>query len=214
MFITKLSNLLILSGIIIIVLTFYPVFKEELIYWVHRSTHQEFTLAERPDQVAEIQRLQRTSSNYSSSALVPVSFAFSLVIPNIGVNSVVFPKINSGDPQEYLPVLKKGVAHALGSSLPNEKGVVYIFAHSTDAFYNIGQYNAVFFLLNKLNSGDEVYIFFEQQKYTYKVSDKRIIDPIDVSETVANLKGNYLVLQTCWPPGTTLKRLLVIASKT
>ena len=39
-----------------------------------------------------------------------------------------------------------------------------------------------------------------------------IIDPDEVSLlTQAQESGEQLVLQTCWPPGTTWKRLIVIA---
>ena len=48
---------------------------------------------------------------------------------------------------EFLPVLRKGIAHAKGTALPNEtNGNVYLFAHSTDSLLNVGRYNAVFTL--------------------------------------------------------------------
>ena len=99
----------------------------------------------------------------------------------------------------------------MGSVLPNEFGPVFIFAHSTDSFYNIGAYNAEFFLLNKLLAGDEAIIFYKDKKYKYKVIDKKVVEADDISAEVKKLTGSHLVLQTCWPPGTTLKRLLVIA---
>jgi hypothetical protein len=39
-----------------------------------------------------------------------------------------------------------GVAHAKGTVFPH-KGNIYLFAHSTDNWWNVGRYNAVFYLL-------------------------------------------------------------------
>jgi len=65
--------------------------------------------------------------------------------------------------------------------------------------------------LGKLTDGDEIYIYYNNQKYTYKVVDKKVVDPSAVFYLGKNGRGNTLTLQTCYPPGTTLKRLVVIA---
>ncbi|MGH7246397.1 MAG: sortase [Candidatus Levyibacteriota bacterium] len=144
--------------------------------------------------------------------LIPKDTHFAIMIPKIGANARVFPNVDAGNEKEFLPILKKGVAHAKGSSLPGLRGTTYLFAHSTDSLFDVGQYNAIFYLLKDLVPGDQIVVFFENKRYNYAVSDKKIIDPNDVSFL---LKGtapeSELVLQTCWPPGTTWKRLMVIA---
>jgi sortase A len=107
----------------------------------------------------------------------------------------------------------QGVAHAKGSVFPNLKGNTYLFAHSTDNFWDVGRYNAVFYLLKDLKKGDDVIVFFENKRYNYVVTGSKITDPSNVSYLVNAQKGNeqQLILQTCWPPGTTLQRLLVFA---
>jgi sortase A len=90
-------------------------------------------------------------------------------------------------------------------------GNVYLFAHSADNFWDAGRYNAVFYLLKDLNEGDEIVIFYRGERYNYYVTGSQISDPQDVSLiTNATNGGEQLVLQTCWPPGTTLKRLTTI----
>jgi LPXTG-site transpeptidase (sortase) family protein len=87
-------------------------------------------------------------------------------------------------------------------------------------------YNAVFYLLNKLETGDEVWMDYLGKRYKYRVEGKEVISASDerylkmldgVPTKVEKSDGNTdagkqtLVLQTCWPPGTTWKRLLVKA---
>jgi sortase A len=198
-------------GLLILLFTFFPVLKQEVNYQLHKKDYQRSVV------VDSSTTTQATASGQPSLAfkpvvIVPKSLDFSLVIPSLGVNSLVFPGIDSGNPKIYLPVLKNGVAQAKGSSLPDQPGPVFIFGHSTDSFYNIVRYNAAFYLLNKLNPGDTAYIYYHQRKYIYKVEEKKIVNPDEVSSFVAGIKKNTLVLQTCWPPGTTLKRLLIIST--
>lgn len=204
-----LGSLLIVLGLVILLLIFSPVLVQEVEYQVKKTSFQEYKLIENSIEAEEVKK--ETSIVYRRKLLIPKSFAFSLVIPKIGVNVEAFPNVDSANQEEYLPILNKGVAHVQGSSLPDQPGVVFIFAHSTDSFYNIARYNAFFFLLRKLEAGDEVYLFYKNKKYHYRTIEKKIVDSEGVGEVVKGLKGNYLVLQTCYPPGTTLRRLLAIA---
>jgi len=145
--------------------------------------------------------------------IIPKDTNFSIVIPKIGASAKVFPNVDSGNQNTFLPILQQGVAHAAGTVFPGMSGNIYLFAHSTDNFWNVGRYNAVFYLLKNLSPGDEIIVFFENTRYNYVVSEQKVVDGNDVSY-IANAKhsdGETLVLQTCWPPGTTWKRLLIIA---
>ena len=186
-----LGLFLILGGFLLLYLIYLPVFKEEISY--------RFT----------------TVKNISkeNKEIIPIDEDFGLVIPKININSKVFHNIDSNNPKEYLPLLTKGVAHAKGSLLPGQEGNVFIFAHSTDTTLNVSRYNAVFYLLNKLEKDDEVFLYYQQEKYNYKVLEKKIISPEKLKDYLKTLKGKTLTLQTCYPPGTTLNRLIVIAQE-
>jgi len=183
--------LLIIGGLSLIGLIYGPVLKEELRY--------RATSIGTPPQKEEI---------------IPKSEEFGLVVPKIGINAKVFPHVDSDNPEEYLPLLARGVAHAKGSALPNERGNVFIFAHSSDTPFNITRYNAVFYLIGKLETGDEIVIYFQYSRYVFKVIDKKIVPPEVIDDALRDLEGKTLTLQTCYPPGTTINRLLVIAKET
>ena len=163
----------------------------------------------------EVEYQTRTlfKATYPEKILTPPDKDFSIVIPKIGAAAKVIENVNPADPNEYLPALYRGVAHAKGTAFPGQFGNTYIFAHSTDAFYNVGRYNAVFYLLGKLNQGDEIDIYYKGEKIVYKVTDKKVVAAEDVKYLGKLGEWNTLTLQTCYPPGTTLKRLVVIADQ-
>jgi LPXTG-site transpeptidase (sortase) family protein len=136
---------------------------------------------------------------------------FSLYVPKINAKSAVIDNVDLGKEKEYLDALKKGVAHGKGTHFPGQGGNIFLFSHSVSAPEYIKTYNAVFYDLKDLTEGDEIIIYFSGAKYVYKVSQKVITAPRDVSFLTKDYGGETLILQTCDPPGTTLRRLLVIA---
>ena len=144
--------------------------------------------------------------------LIPKDPMFSILIPKIGANAKVIPNVDPSNPEDYLPKLQLGVAHAAGSVFPGMNGNIYLFAHSTDNFWDVGRYNAIFYLLKDLKKDDDVVIFYQNIRHNYKVTKTEITDPSDVSYIIHAQTGKeLLILQTCWPPGTTWQRLLVFA---
>jgi len=138
---------------------------------------------------------------------------FYIYIPKIKASSPIFPNISMSDEKAYLKILEKGVAHAEGSGLPGEKKTVYLFAHSTNSPFNAVRYNAVFFLLNQIKPDDDIILFFNGNRFKYKVYEKRIVASDRTEYLDWSNPSEDLILQTCWPPGTTWKRLLVFARK-
>ncbi len=145
------------------------------------------------------------------ASIDPVNKEFSLIIPKIGINTGVIPSVNPADPGIYLEALKKGVAHASTSYFPDEDGTVYLFSHSTNYDWFARDLNAVFYLLKNLSEGDLIVIFYKGKQYTYKLREKRVVKPTDISYLVPQKGTKTLILQTCWPPGSTTERLLLFA---
>lgn len=145
------------------------------------------------------------------NSIIPVSTEYGIVIEKINANAKVIANVNPANEREYVKALSGGVAEALGSTPPGEKGNLYLFSHSTDAPWNIVRYNAVFYLLRELVQGDRVIIFYKNRRYDYIVFDKVIVKPSDVSYLTNKYDAPVLTLQTCDPPGTLLNRLVVRA---
>lgn len=213
-----IGNVLILSSVAMMIKTFYLPVKQELQYALNTTFNKSYVVSStslKPEPKTEDQRglLAKVLTGNEREILVPQNTDFSIVIPKIGANSNVISNVNSADEGEYSNALLKGVAHALGTTFPGEGGHIFLFAHSTDYFWNIGSYNAVFYLLSKLEKNDEVNLFYKGQRYRYQVVSKQIVDPSQVEYITRKTNKEFLTLQTCWPPGTTLKRQLIFATR-
>ena len=204
-----IGNFLIFSSLFMIVKTFYQPIREEIRYLIDKTTNKKYIISD--VKIGKKTTLVDLFERNKVETIVPEDPNFSVVIPKIGANAKVLPNINAADSSIYLQALQKGVAHTLGTAFPGEKGHIFLFAHSTDYFWNIGNYNAVFYLLYKLEKSDEVDIFYQGQRYVYRVIGKEIVDPSQVQYLTRKTNREFLTLQTCWPPGTTLKRLLIFA---
>lgn len=141
----------------------------------------------------------------------PSDWGFSIIVPSVGINSKVLPKVNPVNENIYADALKSGAAHAENTALPNEPGMTYIFAHSTNALWNVSRYNAVFYPLQYTKTGDEIVIVYQGETFPYKITEKKIVDGDALEYLLNQTQDKLLVLQTCWPPGTTAKRLVVVA---
>ena len=105
--------------------------------------------------------------------------------------------------------LEKGIIKYPGSADPGEAGNAFIFGHSSNFPWIKGDYNDVFALLDKLEYGDEVTVYFKQKKYVYVIREKHVVKPGYVNAMHGKEEAKQLTLMTCWPVGTTLNRLIV-----
>ncbi len=184
------GSFLLGTGIFIIIATYFPVFKNEVNY-----------------------RILQVKSETDNS-ITPIDTDFGIVIPKIVANSKVVIGVDPFNPAIYQKALTKGVAHASTSKLPGQGRNIFLFSHSSVDFITATRYNSVFYLLSKLESGDEVKIYYKQKEYLYKVSSKKIVSPEQINYLKADSASETLTLMTCWPPGTSLKRLIIEASLT
>lgn len=226
----SIGNFLVLFAIFGVLSTFGPALYFEVSYRIAQWRGINYNVVD-PSQVKNISPLgqlmikEGTSKPVSSSGfgallagpkeqiIVPKETQFSIVIPKINANANIIPNVDPANEAEFTDALQLGVAHAKGTVFPGHTGNIYLFAHSTDNFWNVGRYNAIFYLLKDVSPGDEVIVYFENVRHNYVVTETKIVDPTDVSYLVDSQKNpdETLIMQTCWPPGTTWKRLLVFA---
>jgi len=116
-------------------------------------------------------------------------------IPAIGVDAPVV----EGDDWE---ALKQGGGHHVGSANPGESGNCTISAHN-DIF------GEIFRDLPDLDLGDEIFMHTASQVYRYVVTQKRIIEPTEVS-VMEQTSSPVLTLISCHPYGIDTHRIVVI----
>lgn len=142
----------------------------------------------------------------SSSGAGPDS---KVIIPKINVEVPVVYDEPSVEEKSIQNALERGVVHYATTSRPGEKGNTVIFGHSSNNILNKGQYKFAFVLLNRLDKEDTFILQKDGKRYVYKVVDKKIVTPKDVSVLTTKTDDSIATLITCDPPGTSINRLLV-----
>lgn len=174
----KIGNLIILTVILSMFLTFWPVLELYL----------------SPTKLIPAESLKENS----------------ITIPAINAQALIVQNIDPWDEKVYQKALSKGVAHAKDTSLPWEEGKSFLFAHSSGNPWELTSYNTPFLRLGDLMVGDEILITHEGKVYKYVVDEKISVWPSEV-DYLEQSSENQLVLMTCTPIGTSLKRLLIFA---
>jgi sortase A len=97
------------------------------------------------------------------------------------------------------------------SARPWKNGNSFIFGHSSNFPWIAGKYNDVFARLWQMEKWDTIYSYYGQKKYKYKIIEKKVVSPNDVGVLKNDKNKKQLTLMTCWPIGTDINRLILIA---
>jgi len=145
------------------------------------------------------------------AALTPPNTDFAIVIDKIEAVAAIVKDIDPYNSQIYQLALRDGVAHARGTGVPGGGGNIFLFAHSSEDLLTAERYNSVFYLMHHLNGGDLIKVWYQKKEYHYLVKEKLSVSPTDTKYLTVKAPSEQLTLMTCWPPGTTLKRLIIVA---
>jgi LPXTG-site transpeptidase (sortase) family protein len=146
---------------------------------------------------------------------VDQSVAGRLEIPDLKIN---VPIIWTKTPNDFLTDLQSGVVHYPGTALPGEVGTTYISGHSSNYIWAKGNYNSIFAKLGNLPDNTSFKITVVQKNgkdaiLHYVVTKRKEYSPRD-AEQFRNTDKSLVALSTCWPVGTTQKRLVVFGELT
>lgn len=130
----------------------------------------------------------------------------------VNMYTLSIPKLNIKDAKVTVSGDDLGVSlvHYGGTPLPGQYGNAVVFGHSTlPQFYNPTNYKTIFSLVPTLENGDTVQVTYDGIEYVYKVYDKIVVEPTDLTPLEQKFDDSYMTLVTCVPPGTYWKRLNV-----
>lgn len=136
-----------------------------------------------------------------------------IIIPKINLEVPVVYDLNTVDEKAVQNALEDGVVHYASTPEPGEIGNIAIVGHSSNNILNSGKYKFAFVLLRRLEKDDTFFLHKDGIRYTYKIYDKRVVPPTDVSVLGPADKPNTVTLITCDPPGTSVNRLVVVAEQ-
>lgn len=133
-----------------------------------------------------------------------------LAIPKL---KITVPVIWTTDAKNFDRDLARGVVHYPGTALPGEAGTSYISGHSSNYAWVKGSYNNIFAHIDQLKTGDAFTVTVtlksgSKTTLSYTVEHSQEFQPGDQAQFL-NTADSVVALSTCWPVGTTARRLVV-----
>lgn len=190
--------ILILGAIVLLLMNFAPLLELEFKFLLKNLTVSS------SDNEIQVESIFTSDDTLSTN--------FMLLIPKIDALAAIVPDVDPFDKEEYNKALADGIAHAKGSALPGKKGNTFLFAHSGRNFYEGIHMNVQFYLLDKIEKGDLIYIRYYSNIFTYEVSDVKRVWPEEIEYLVdQDFEYNKLTLMSCWPAGINYQRQIVEA---
>ena len=123
-----------------------------------------------------------------------------IVIPKIGVDM----QIVEGTDEKV--ALNQGAWHMPNTATPDKNGNTVITAHR---YKYTPPSKETFYLLDKLEVGDEFIVYWEKKEYDYKVIETKVVEKT-ATEILNSTDEPIVTLFTCTPLFTTKQRLVVI----
>lgn len=136
----------------------------------------------------------------SKKAVKPKPRDNRLVIPKIGVDVAIVVSPNQEE------ALAKGIWHIPGTSFPDRGSNTVLSGHR----FRFLSGNRTLYLLDKLEKGDPIIIYWKGKEYDYVVTAEKIVGPRAV-EILDPTDKPRLTIFTCSPLFSTKERLVLIA---
>ncbi len=136
----------------------------------------------------------------------------------IPANGISVPLIWTQNVSDFDADLKKGIVHYPGTVMPGEMGTSYISGHSSGYAWDRSPYKQIFAALGGVADGTSFSITAtrkngQQIKFHYIVERRGEFAANDQAQFV-NTADSVVALSTCWPVGTTDRRLVLFAKLT
>lgn len=158
-----------------------------------------------------------TATPYPTAAPLSSEPPQRLRVPAIGVDTVVKPmgwgrvQKDDGTFATDWNVVDNAAGWHRNSSLPNRVGNVVLSGHNT-----IG--GSVFRNLYKLEEGDEIILWHDNQSHQYEINNVIIVPEeyatraqrIENAQYMKDFGDERITLISCWPPGSASHRVIVI----
>jgi sortase A len=118
-----------------------------------------------------------------------------MIIPKIELKAAIGEGVD-------METLKFALGHFQGTAMPGEKGNFCVAGHRSYT------YNEFFNRLNEIETGDSIIVRTKQEEFTYKVYEKKVVEPTEVS--VLNTTNDATItLVTCTPIHIATHRLII-----
>ncbi len=137
---------------------------------------------------------------------------------DIPANNISVPLIWTQNVNNFEEDLKKGTVHYPGTALPGEIGTSYISGHSSGYLWDKSPYKQIFAVLGQVKDGTSFTITAQQNDgkkvvFHYVIQRRGEYAADDQAQFISTA-DSVVALSTCWPVGTTDRRLVLFAKLT
>jgi LPXTG-site transpeptidase (sortase) family protein len=176
------------------------------------SEVQNNQVAAQTAQTTQQNQTAPTTGNMNASEDINTNIPGKLEIP---ANKISVPLIWTKDVKSFDADLKKGIVHYPGTALPGQIGTSYISGHSSGYLWDKSPYKTIFAGLGGVTDGTSFTISATLKNgktavYHYVVASRGEFAPNDQAQFV-NTADSMVALSTCWPIGSTAKRLVLFS---
>lgn len=161
---------------------------------------------------------QGVSGRRTAQAAAPIDngTAINKAVPgrlDIPANKISVPIIWTKNIADFDADLRKGIVHYPGTAMPGDMGTSYISGHSSGYLWDRNPYKQVFAALGQVKDGTSFSITAQQMNgktvvFHYVVERRGEYAADDQSQFVSTA-NSVVALSTCWPVGTTDRRLVL-----
>jgi LPXTG-site transpeptidase (sortase) family protein len=209
---------LVLIAVGVYVVYNFPALWDKLTYWLN------------PPKPGNSAMLPKTIGSNNNSAIPtggpecgtkPIEYDDNGNPKRICDNYVYIPKIRvaapiirptSTDENAIDQALLQGVVKYPGTAEPGEQGNVFLTGHSSYYWWVETDYRNVFSLEPELREGDEIIVYHNGIRYSYKVFTTFEVSP-DNTGVLDQTPNPIVTLSTCVPVGTSYHRKIVQANQ-
>lgn len=142
--------------------------------------------------------------SYLENKQISKEITYSLSIPNLRISDAL---VRYGEDD-----LSKSLVQYPGTAMPGTLGNTVVLGHSTlPQFFSPTNYKTIFSTLHTLELGNQVDISYDGVEYQYVITNMYEVEPENLTPLAQRYDRRILTLITCTPPGTYLRRLIVVA---
>lgn len=168
---------------------------------------QLITRGEFAEIVYRLRMIQQNDWEVYRGELPPMSDDYRITIPRLNIINVPVGFADPYDEKGALQVLTGGMGQYL--SPPDHGRKMVMFGHSSGYSWDHSPYKRLLRQINRIQTGDMIYINYKEKGYIYQVYDSEIIPASQDQQLMEDTEINELVLYTCWPPDRIDQRYVV-----
>jgi len=134
---------------------------------------------------------------------------YTITIPRLNIINLNVSFADPYNSKDALGVLKNGMGNYLYP--PGEGKKIVLFGHSSGYSWDRSAYKNVLRQINKLQTGDMIYINYHEKGYVYQIFRTEIMPAKQLASIMKDYGYEELNMYTCWPPDSIKQRYVVYA---